>query len=126
MERIAQPSSRDFWSRPKRTTPPRSTAALDMSESGRTLLPVTVVKGFLGSGKTTLLRSLLQGPELAQCAALINQIGEVGFDHHLVRDVREDPIVLPNGCLCCTVRSDPVRLVTWPDRDRDSVLVFVV
>jgi len=80
-----------------------------MSEPGHTLLPVTILTGFLGSGKTTLLRRLINRPELAQCAVLINEIGEIGIDHHLVRDIHDDPIVLPNGCICCTVQSDLIN-----------------
>lgn len=72
-------------------------------------IPVAILTGFLGSGKTTLLRRLLSYPQFAQSAVLINEIGEVGIDHHLVREVHEEAIVLPNGCLCCTVQGDLVN-----------------
>ncbi|MFO1059418.1 MAG: GTP-binding protein [Dongiaceae bacterium] len=69
-------------------------------------IPVTVITGFLGSGKTTLLRHLLGFPELADTAVLINELGEVGLDHHLVRQIDENVVVLPSGCLCCSIRDD--------------------
>ncbi len=71
-------------------------------------VPVTLLTGFLGSGKTTLLRRLLTRPAFADSAVIINEAGEVSIDHHLLQFCREDIAVLPNGCLCCTVRSDLV------------------
>ncbi len=71
--------------------------------------PITIVTGFLGSGKTTLLRRLLAGPEARDTAALINELGEVGLDHHLVQRLDEQTILLGHGCVCCTVRDDLVR-----------------
>jgi G3E family GTPase len=69
-------------------------------------LPVVVVTGFLGSGKTTLLSRLLARPELGEAAVIVNELGEVAIDHHLLRRVDERTVLLGNGCLCCTLRGD--------------------
>ncbi|HET7849334.1 MAG TPA: GTP-binding protein [Pseudolabrys sp.] len=69
-------------------------------------LPVHVLTGFLGSGKTTLLRHFLQSPSLRDTAVIINEFGEVGLDHLLVQELKEDVVLLSSGCLCCTVRDD--------------------
>lgn len=71
-------------------------------------IPVHVLTGFLGSGKTTFLRHLLGDPSLADTAVIINEFGEVGLDHLLVREVSEDAVLLSSGCLCCAVRDDLV------------------
>ena len=71
--------------------------------------PITVVTGFLGSGKTTLLRRVLAGQEARDTAVLINEFGEIGLDHHLIRQLDEQTILLGNGCVCCTVRDDLVQ-----------------
>jgi len=72
----------------------------------RPRIPVHVLTGFLGSGKTTLLRHFLADPALRDTAVIINEFGEIGLDHLLVREVTEDVILLSSGCLCCTVRDD--------------------
>jgi G3E family GTPase len=69
-------------------------------------LPVVLVTGFLGSGKTTLLSGLLRRPELGESAVIVNELGEVAIDHHLLRRVDERTVLLANGCLCCTLRGD--------------------
>jgi G3E family GTPase len=69
-------------------------------------LPVVLVTGFLGSGKTTLVSRLLGRPELGETAVIVNELGEVAIDHHLLRRVDERTVLLGNGCLCCTLRGD--------------------
>lgn len=72
-------------------------------------IPLTVLTGFLGAGKTTLLNHLVRQPELAGCAVLINEFGEVGVDHHLVDKLDDNVVLMESGCLCCTVRGDLTR-----------------
>jgi G3E family GTPase len=68
--------------------------------------PVTLVTGFLGSGKTTLVAALLRRPGLEGTAVIVNELGEVGIDHHLLRRVDERTVLLASGCVCCTLRGD--------------------
>jgi G3E family GTPase len=67
---------------------------------------VTILSGFLGSGKTTLLRSYLARQEANHAAAIINEYGAIGIDHHLVRLVEERTILVGGGCVCCNRRED--------------------
>jgi G3E family GTPase len=69
-------------------------------------VPLHLVTGFLGSGKTTLLQRLLRAPELAETAVLVNEFGEIGLDHRLVRHVNERVVILEGGCACCRMRDD--------------------
>jgi G3E family GTPase len=69
-------------------------------------LPLVLVTGFLGSGKTTLIAALLAHPDMGETAVLVNELGEVAIDHHLVRRVDERTVVLASGCVCCTLRGD--------------------
>ncbi|MFV0664469.1 CobW family GTP-binding protein [Denitromonas sp.] len=71
-------------------------------------IPVTVLTGFLGAGKTTVLNHVLRHPGAARTAVLINELGEVGVDHHLVEQVDETLVVLDGGCVCCSVQGDLV------------------
>ncbi|HEV2265423.1 MAG TPA: GTP-binding protein [Stellaceae bacterium] len=68
--------------------------------------PVALVSGFLGSGKTTLLNALLRQPALRNTAVIVNEFGEIGFDHLLIETAFEDAVLLKSGCVCCTVRGD--------------------
>jgi G3E family GTPase len=68
--------------------------------------PVYLVTGQLGSGKTTLISRLLRRPELGETAVIVNELGEVGIDHHLLRRVDERTVLLSSGCVCCVLRGD--------------------
>jgi G3E family GTPase len=68
--------------------------------------PVTVLTGYLGSGKTTLLQRLLKSEVGSRAAVLINEFGEASLDHLLVRPVIGNTVVLRNGCVCCSMRSE--------------------
>ena len=83
-------------------------------------LPTTLLTGFLGSGKTTLLRRALVSPELAETAVIINEIGEMAIDHHLVDFVEGNVLELPGGCLCCAVREDLARTLRSLLERRDA------
>jgi G3E family GTPase len=83
-------------------------------------LPTTLLTGFLGSGKTTLLRHALVSPELADTAVIINEIGEIAIDHHLVDFVEGNVLELPGGCLCCAVREDLARTLRSLIERRDA------
>jgi G3E family GTPase len=83
-------------------------------------LPTTLLTGFLGSGKTTLLRRALRSPELSDTAVIINEIGEIAIDHHLVDFVEGNVLELPGGCLCCAVREDLARTLRSLIERRDA------
>ncbi|RMV70013.1 Cobalamin synthesis protein/P47K protein [Pseudomonas caricapapayae] len=69
-------------------------------------IALNVITGFLGSGKTTLLKRLLADENMGETALLINEFGDVGIDHLLVEEVAPDTVLLPSGCVCCTVRGE--------------------
>jgi G3E family GTPase len=77
-------------------------------ERASSRIPVTIVTGFLGSGKTSLLNRALRAPEMAHTLVVINEFGEISLDHALAASSDDAVVVLENGCLCCTVRSDLV------------------
>ncbi len=89
-------------------------------------LPVSVITGFLGSGKTTLLKHLLRQPDMADTAVVINEFGEIGLDHLLVEQAKEDTILLSSGCLCCSIRGDLIDTLRrlYKRRDRGEVPKF--
>src|SRR5215467_15812686 len=90
------------------------------------LIPVTLLTGFLGSGKTTVLNHVLKQPGMAATAVIVNEFGEIGLDHLLVERSSEDVVLLNSGCLCCTVRNDIVDTLTslFVDRAKNKVPWF--
>ena len=83
-------------------------------------ISLTVLTGFLGAGKTSLLNRLLADPALAGTAVIINEFGEIGLDHLLVREISEGVVLLQSGCLCCTLRGDLVDALEQLLRDLDN------
>ena len=96
------------------------------SNEPASLIPVTLLTGFLGSGKTTVLNHVLKQPGMAATAVIVNEFGEIGLDHLLVERSSEDVVLLNSGCLCCTVRSDIVDTLTnlFVDRVKGKVPFF--
>jgi len=99
---------------------------MNAEAKSRIRTPVTLVTGFLGSGKTTFINAALKAPELARTAVVVNEFGERGLDHQLYARSDDAVIVLENGCLCCTVRSDLVSTLNelYHSRQAGSVPDF--
>jgi G3E family GTPase len=74
-------------------------------------IPVTVLTGYLGAGKTTLLNRILSEPHGQKYAVIVNEFGEIGIDNELVVGADEEVFEMNNGCVCCTVRGDLVRII---------------
>ncbi|HIK18413.1 MAG TPA: GTP-binding protein [Leptolyngbyaceae cyanobacterium M33_DOE_097] len=74
-------------------------------------IPVTVITGYLGSGKTTLLNRILTYEHGKKVAVIVNEFGDVGIDGQLVLNADEEILEMNNGCICCTVRGDLIRMI---------------
>src|SRR5690606_14040507 len=89
-------------------------------------IPVTILTGFLGAGKTTLLNRILTEQHGRKLAVIENEFGEIGIDHELVVTSEEELFEMNNGCICCSVRGDLIRvlgrLIKRKDR-LDGVLI---
>ena len=88
--------------------------------------PVTVLTGYLGSGKTTLLNRILTETHGKRYAVIVNEFGEIGIDNDLVVNADEEIFEMNNGCICCTVRGDLIRILAGLMRRKgnfDGILV---
>jgi len=83
-------------------------------------IPVTILTGFLGAGKTTLLNRILSEKHGQRVAVIENEYGEIGIDHELVISSDEEIFEMNNGCICCTVRGDLIRILGNLLRRRDK------
>mgnify|MGYP000338950528 CR=1 FL=1 len=74
-------------------------------------IPVTVITGYLGAGKTTLLNRILSEPHGRKFAVIVNEFGEIGVDNDIIVNAEEEVFEMNNGCVCCTVRGDLIRIL---------------
>ncbi len=94
-------------------------------ENNKTI-PVTILTGFLGSGKTTLLNRILKENHGKKIAVIENEFGEVGVDHELVIGADEEIFEMNNGCICCTVRGDLIRILGQLMKRKDKFDYIIV
>src|SRR4051794_17433261 len=92
---------------PPQRSPSTSMTAAAVPEK----IPVTVLTGYLGAGKTTLLNRILSEPHGKKYAVIVNEFGEIGIDNDLIVNADEEVFEMNNGCICCTVRGDLIRIL---------------
>src|SRR3954468_11317586 len=83
----------------------------DATQENKDKIPVTVLTGYLGAGKTTLLNRTLSEPHGKKYAVIVNEFGEIGIDNDLIVGADEEVFEMNNGCICCTVRGDLIRII---------------
>ena len=84
------------------------------------MVPVTILTGFLGSGKTTLLNRILKEDHGHRIAVIENEFGEIGVDNEIIETGEEQIVEMNNGCICCTVRGDLIRILGTLKEKRDQ------
>jgi G3E family GTPase len=89
-------------------------------------IPVTVLTGYLGAGKTTLLNRILTEPHGMKFAVVVNEFGEIGIDNELIVGADEEVFEMNNGCICCTVRGDLIRIIEGLMKRRDKFDAIIV
>jgi G3E family GTPase len=89
-------------------------------------IPVTVLTGYLGAGKTTLLNRILTEQHGKKYAVIVNEFGEIGIDNDLVVDADEEVFEMNNGCICCTVRGDLIRILGGLMKRKDKFDAILV
>ena len=89
-------------------------------------IPVTVLTGYLGAGKTTLLNRILSEEHGKKYAVIVNEFGEIGIDNDLIVDADEEVFEMNNGCICCTVRGDLIRIIEGLMKRKDSFDAIII
>jgi G3E family GTPase len=97
-----------------------------MAETTSEKIPVTVLTGYLGAGKTTLLNRILSENHGKKYAVIVNEFGEIGIDNDLIIGADEEVFEMNNGCICCTVRGDLVRIMEGLMRRRGKFDAIIV
>ncbi len=100
-------------------------SATELAGAAPAKIPVTVLTGYLGAGKTTLLNRILTESHGKKYAVIVNEFGELGVDNDLVVNADEEVFEMNNGCICCTVRGDLIRIIEGLMRRKglDGILV---